>query len=120
MKKSIPSLDSLINRYHQSIQLRHPDVPIDSNGILFLKTKWRGQEAKLYKIVKEMENEEVKVNNQNKRIDHRTVTFQVGVDCLGFVKYYVHENVFSTEIDRKLPKGTPNQIHLKSRSYYLL
>jgi len=120
MKKSIPSLDSLIERYHQSIQLRHPDVPIDSNGVLFLKTKWKGHEAKLYKIVKEMENEEVKVNNQNKRIDHRIVEFQCGVSVLGEPVIFRHENVFSTEIDRKLPKGTPNQIHLKSRSYYLI
>jgi len=101
MKKSIPSLDKLITRYHQSIQLRHPDVPIDSNGVLFLKTKWKGHEAKLYEIVKRFENEEVKVNNQNKRIDHRLVEFQCGCGIFGAPIIFVHENVFSTEIDRK-------------------
>jgi len=118
MKKSTPTFDELIQRFHESIQLKHPDVPVDTNCIEILKDAWRGKEAQLYRKVKQMENDEVKFNNLKKRIDHRTVEFQVGVSILGEPQIFVHEVVFQTDVDRKYKKGTPNQILLKSRGYY--
>lgn len=118
MKTKIPSLDNLIERFSQSIQLKHPGVPITENGIALLKKAWKGKEERLYAKVKRMENEEVKFNNLKKRIDIRTMTTQIGADILGFPIYITHENVFQTDVDRKYIKGSANQFLVHSETYF--
>lgn len=117
MKKKTPPFDELIERFTQSIQLKHPEVPITESGIKILKETWKGKEERLYAKVKQMENEEVKFNNLKRRIDHRIMETQIAVDVLGFPIYLTHENVFQTDVDRKYRNGSANQILIRSREY---
>jgi len=118
MKNRIPSLEELIDRYSTCIRLKHPNVPITENGKKLLKATWEGKEERLYKKVKQMENEEIQFQNLKKRIDHRITEFQIGVDILGFPIYITHENVFQTDVDRKYRKGDSNQRLIHSETYF--
>jgi len=90
MKQKIPTLDELIERYVDSIQLRNPNIPISENGRNILKSAWEGKEKLLLRKVKEMEHEEHVFNTQNRRVDTRIVTFCTGVDILGFQTFTTH------------------------------
>lgn len=106
MKKSTKhNLDDLIKRLVKSIEKRNPQEKIEESGKLFLKAKWKGQEAKLHELVKKMENEEVKSKNLNERLEKTSCTFQTGVDVLGFPQYTTHETLFQIDMDRKYPKN---------------
>jgi len=118
MKNRIPSLEELIDRFTTCIQLKHPDVPITANGKNLLKATWKGKEQRLYAKVKQMENEEIQFQNLKKRIDHRIMETQIGVDILGFPIILTHENVFQTDIDRKYRNGSVNQRLIHSETYF--
>jgi len=118
MKQKIPTLDELIERFANCIQLKHPDVPVTENGKNLLKATWKGKEQRLYAKVKQMENEEIQFRNLKKRIEHRITEFQIGVDILGFPIYITHENVFQTDIDRKYRNGASNQRLIHSETYF--
>ena len=106
MKKSTKhNLDDLIKRLVKSIEKRNPQEKIEESGKLFLKAKWKGQEAKLHELVKKMENEEVKSKNLNERLEKTSCTFQTGVDVLGFPQYTTHETLFQIDKDRKYPNN---------------
>jgi len=103
-----PKLEDLIKRYVKCIRNRHPDQKIDNAGIEFLTNQWKGQEEKLYKIVKDWELKNVKTNNLNKRFERVSVTYNTGVDVLGFPLYTTHETLFQIDIDRKYAQNTTN------------
>ena len=119
MKKFIPSLDELVDRLATQIQARYKGSSIKQSGKEFLKSKWIDQEARLYEKVKKMENQQIQFENLQKRIDHREVTFQCGVDFLGFPIYIIHEAVFQTDVDNRYrkQKNVSNQKFLNSRQY---
>lgn len=118
MKNKIPTLDELIDRFTKCIQLKNPNVPITENGKTFLKNAWKGKEQRLYVKVKQMENEEIQFQNLKKRIDHRFMETQIGVDILGFPIYITHENVFQTDIDQKYRNRSSNQRLIHSETYF--
>lgn len=119
MKKFNPSLEELVDRYAYQIQVRHLEIPISKEGKLLLKESWRGKEQKLYSKVKEMENKQIQYENLKKRIDHRVMETQIGVDFLGFPIYLVHEVIFEndTEHKYKVDRKVSNQKFMNSRSY---
>lgn len=119
MKKSTPSLDELVDRLAVQIQARYKGSNIQTSGKDFLKSKWIGQEARLYEKVKKMENQQIQFENLQKRIDHREVVFQCGCDVLGFPIYVIHEAVFQTDVDNRYrkQKNISNQKFLNSRQY---
>jgi len=119
MKKLLPSLEELIDRYSHQIQLRNPQIPITENGKKLLSETWQGKEQRLYEKVKDMENKNVQYENIKKTIDHREVQFQVGVDFLGFPIYTIHEVVFQNHEVRKefRNQNVPCQSFMGSRQY---
>lgn len=119
MKTKIPHLNELVNRLATQIEARYKGSNIKQSGKDFLKSKWIGQEARLYEKVKKMENQQIQFENLQKRIDHREVTFQCGCDVLGFPIYVIHEAVFQTDYDNRYrnSKHVSNQKFLNSRQY---
>jgi hypothetical protein len=116
MKKPIKEL---IVRYAHQIQLRNPQIPITEKGKDILLEAWRGKEKKLYEKVKDMENKQIQFENLQKRIDHRIVEMQCGVDLLGFPIYIVHELVFENDTNnvKKQKNKSFNQRFLRSKQY---
>ena len=96
-----PKLKDLINRYVKCIKAENPNSSITDKGITFLTEQWRGKEEKLYSIVKELENKVVKIKNLSERVERVVVTYNTGVDVLGFPTYTTHETLFQLDIDRK-------------------
>lgn len=121
MKKFIPSLEELVDRYAHQIQLRYPEIPISKEGKNLLKETWSGKEQKLYTKVKDMENKQIQFENLQKRIDHRIMETQIGVDFLGFPIYLVHEVVFEndTEHKYKVDRKVSNQRFMNAKAYFI-
>lgn len=90
MKSKIPHLDELVNRLAKQIENRHEGKTIGESEKLFLAEKWKGKEADLLRKVKKMEQEFISYQNSLKRHETRTVTFQTGVDVLGFPTFTSH------------------------------
>lgn len=90
MRKSTPPFEELINRFIACIIVRHPETEINESFAETLAEAWKGKDKQLYAQVKLMENNEVKINNLQKRIDVRQVEFQTGVDILGFPTFTTH------------------------------
>jgi hypothetical protein len=67
---------------------------VNSTAKQILMHEWKGKEQILYGIVKKMENQDVQNKNIKDNTEIRQVTFQTGVDFLGFPTYTTHENVF--------------------------
>lgn len=100
MKKSIPKLDELVNRYVKAISKKE-NQEISLAGKSFLKQQWIGKEEQLYKLVKKFENKLVKSANLNERIEVRTCKLQYGGGLFGEPLYVVHENIFQHNLDHK-------------------
>lgn len=90
MKTKIPHIEELMDRYVQSLGVRYPNLPIGENAKNRLIESWKGQEKKLYGIVKNLESEELAYNKEQRKIDKRVITFQTGVDILGFPTFTTH------------------------------
>lgn len=102
MKKSIPKLDELLNRYVKCIESQNADKPkITPGGKLFLKSQWIGQEEKLYKLVKDLEIKVIQTKNLTERFETRSCTFQTGVSVLGQPTFTTHESMFQYNLDSK-------------------
>jgi len=89
-KQNIPPYDELIERYCNSIQLRHPEKEVGEDFINKMRNGWIGKEKELWSRVKELEINEHKVNLMLQKIDKRVVSFCTGVDFLGFPTYTTH------------------------------
>lgn len=89
-KQNSPPFDELIERLHNSIVLRNPNKPSGQGLIDKLTEAWRGKDAELYKMVKQLEINEHKANVLNRKTDVRNVTYQTGIDVLGFPTYVQH------------------------------
>lgn len=90
MKKSIPSLDELVDRLATQIENRHEGKIVGKKEKLFLAEKWKGKEADLLRTVKKLEIAFVQYQNELKRHETRIVTFATGVDVLGFPTFTSH------------------------------
>ncbi len=102
MKKSIPTLKELTDRYVKCIEFQNPDKPkITPGGKLFLKSKWLGKEEQLYELVKDLEVKVVQTKNLTERFETRSCTFQVGVNVLGQPTFTTHESMFQYNLDSK-------------------
>lgn len=89
-KENLPSLEELIERYCNSIRLRHPEQDVGEEFSDRMKIAWKGKERELWQRVKELEINEHKVNVIMRKIDRRVITYQTGVDFLGFPTYTTH------------------------------
>ena len=102
MKKSIPKLEELLNRYVKCIEFQNADKPkITSGGKLFLKSQWIGQEEQLYKLVKDLELKVIQTKNLTERFETTSCTFQTGVSVLGQPTFTTHESMFQLNLDSK-------------------
>jgi hypothetical protein len=102
MKKSIPKLEELLNRYIKCIEFQNSDKPkITPGGKLFLKSQWIGKEEQLYKLVKDLELKVIQTKNLTERFETTSCTFQTGVDVLGFPTYTTHQSMFQYNLDSK-------------------
>lgn len=121
MIKFTPSLEELIDRYAYQIQARNNKTEVSKQGKKMLFETWIGKEKRLYLTVKDMENKQVQFENLQKRIDHRKMETQIGVDFLGFPIYLVHEIVFETadEYKRRIGSRVSKQKFMNSRSYLI-
>lgn len=88
-----PNIKDLVNRYAKCIELRS-EKKVNSIAKEILTKEWTGKESTLYEIVKRMENQDVKNRNIKESTEVRSVTFNTGIDFLGFATYVTHENVF--------------------------
>jgi len=88
-----PNIKYLVNRYSKCIELRS-GKKVNSTAKQILIHEWSGKEQILYGIVKKMENQDVQNKNIRENTEIRSVTYQCGVDFLGFPMYTTHENVF--------------------------
>ncbi len=88
-----PNIKDLVNRYAKCIELRS-GKHVNEIAKNILITEWSGKEKQLYEILKIMENNDVKKRNFEKMCHTVSVTFQNGVDFLGFPTYVTHENMF--------------------------
>lgn len=89
-KQKIPPFEELIERLYQSLILRHPDKPSGQGLIDKLTNAWKGKDAELYQLVKQLEINEHKVNAISQKIDVRQVEFCTGTDVLGFPTFTQH------------------------------
>jgi len=78
------------NFFAKQIENRHEGKTIGESEKLFLAEKWKGKEADLLRNVKRLEQEFISYQNSLKRYETRIVTFQTGVDVLGFPTYTSH------------------------------
>lgn len=90
MRKQIPPFEELMNRLVASIVVRHPETEVNEAFANTLAEAWKGKDKQLYEQVKLMERNEVKINNLQRRVDVREVTFATGVDVLGFPTFTTH------------------------------
>lgn len=119
MIKFTPSLEELIDRYAYQIKARNNKTEVSKQGKKMLFDAWIGKEKRLYLTVKDMENKQVQFENLQKRIDHRIMQTQIGVDVLGFPIYLVHEVVFETadEYKRRIGNRVSKQKFTNSKAY---
>lgn len=112
MKQKIPTFDELINRLCHSVKLRHPEDYDEQHSQTRFRSEWFGKDKKLYELVKSLEQQEHKVENEINSYDSREVEFVVGRDLIGNPIICSHKVLFKKKTTKW--NGRPSKNGSKS------